>query len=450
MPPKKEAAAPKPSDHLRAMYHHLANWKRHAEQLYNFQQTQMLEWPCLSLDWLPDRKRIEDGRDYSLQYLACGTQALPGSQNYVSVMEFCLPLDKEDAEDFYHYEAEDIPDDKPDPFQFESVKGHSRLDQVVQTDGSVLKLRAMPQLSDILAVKTTTGYVSLYHLDRRPKVDTDSPTSNKPDLRLKGHRVAGFALAWHPDKPGYLASGADDHQVLCWDIESHQDTLGAHTEDNRSGVPVQDVPPTLALTGHKHNVHDVSWHSSQEHILGSVSEDRSCRLWDTRSSSASAVVIEECHKGTAFGISMHPTAAFQFATCGGDRILKLWDMRRPNAPCHSMIYHSNAITSVSWAPFSETVLATSGADRRVVLWDIAKMDQEATNDGDANAPPELSFLHTGHISRVTDVVWNPSLEDEWLLASADMTNCMQVWKPQNEVVYDYLNTEQFDQDMEQQ
>ena len=437
---------PTPSDHLRALYHHVANWKRHAEHLYSFSQTQMLEWPALSIDWLPDRKTIEDGRDYSLQYLVAGTQALPGSQNYLSVMEFALPLDRDDAEDFYNYqndansEGEGSPE--PDPYQFRSVKGHSRLDQVVLMDGQVLKVRAMPQQSDIVAAKTTTGYVSLVNLARRAKVDTGS---SAPDLRLKGHRIAGFGLAWHPTRPGIIASGSDDQQVLMWDCEGNTDDLGEDGARSGPSGTVPDVSPSMTLTGHTDNVHDVCWHATQDHILASVSEDRSCRLWDTRSKNT-AILIAEAHKGTAYGVSMHPTAAFQFATVGSDRIVKLWDMRRPNGPSHTMVYHSNAITSVSWAPFSDSVLATASADRRVVLWDIAKMDQPAQDDGDVNAPPELSFLHAGHISRVSDLVWNPSLEDEWLLATCDMTNCLQIWKPLNEVVYDYLNADVFDVD----
>jgi histone-binding protein RBBP4 len=443
-----EVKAPAPTEHLRALYHSVANWRKHAENLYSFAQTQMLEWPALSLDWLPDRKNIEAGRDYSLQYIAVGTQALPGSQNYVAVLEFALPLDKDDAEDFYSYDRDEDKEaaqhNEPNPFVFRSVKGHSRLAQLVYVDGMVLKLRAMPQQTDTVAVKTSSGFVSIINLANRPAGDSAESPNVAPDVRLKGHRIAGFGLDWNPSRAGVVASGSDDQQVILWDIEDHTDDMGTQEFRQRNNGTAE-VNPLLTLIGHTDTVHEVSWHKSQEHILASCSEDKSCRLWDTRSKN-NAIILEQAHRGTVFGVSMHPTAAFMFATCGGDRLIKLWDMRRTNAPTHTMFYHSNAITHVSWAPFSDSVLATASADRRLVLWDIAKIGQPAQGDGDHDAPPELSFVHTGHLSRITDLAWNPSLEDEWMVASADMTNLLQLYRPNMEVVYDYMNPEDFDVD----
>ena len=201
------------------------------------------------------------------------------------------------------------------------------------------------------------------------------------------------------------------------------------------------MKPIQTFEGHRDIVHDVSWHGSQEHLLASCSEDRTMRVWDTRVGQE-CMFFENAHRGSVNAVQFHPLASFQIATGGSDRIVKLWDMRKPEAAVHQLVYHSNSV----WAPFSETVLASSGCDRRVVMWDVQKINLPPTYNDDKYAPPELSFVHTSHLSRVPDISWNCGLDDEWLMASTDMTNTVQIYKPKRDVVYDYVAPDIFDVD----
>ena len=51
------------------------------------------------------------------------------------------------------------------------------------------------------------------------------------------------------------------------------------------------------------------------------------------------------------------------------------------------------------------------------------MIMQAAEDAE-DGPPELLFMHSGHIGEVSDFSWN--VEDEWVMASVDSSNYLQV------------------------
>lgn len=429
-----------------------AVYRANIRKLYNFNASQMLEWPCLSCAWLPDRKNVDPERDYSLQYMAVSTQCPPSSQNYVNVLEFAIPIEPDDNNDDMDLFGGDSDSDDggrsgANPaMQFRNVKGHSRIDQTIPVDGQVLKLRAMPQNTDIIAVKLTNGFVCVYDLALRLQAqDQGVVPSAAPELKLRGHRKAGFGLDWHKSSPGLVASGSDDGLVMFWEVESQirciADTQSA--EALRPGD--RDVRPVHVFEGHKDVVHDVSWHSAESHIIGSASGDNTIKLWDTRLNKC-ALEYANAHRASTNAIQFHPLASFQLASGGHDNIVKLWDIRKNNKEVHQLVYHSGPVTSLDWASFSESVLASGSQDGRVVMWDLEKVHAPENYDETDFAPMELSFVHLGHLSRVTDIAWCPNLDDEWLLASCDATNSLQYYRPRSDVVEDYLPPDMFDVD----
>ena len=54
--------------------------------------------------------------------------------------------------------------------------------------------------------------------------------------------------------------------------------------------------------------------------------------------------------------------------------------------------------------------------------------------------------HAGHASAVTDFAWNPSINDEWTLASCDQSNLLQAWRPSHGIVSASVQPDAFDQD----
>lgn len=57
-------------------------WKKNTPFLYDLVVTHALEWPSLTVQWLPER--IEPpGKDYSVQKLILGTHTSENEQNYL-------------------------------------------------------------------------------------------------------------------------------------------------------------------------------------------------------------------------------------------------------------------------------------------------------------------------------------------------------------------------------
>ncbi|KAF5764854.1 putative histone-binding protein RBBP4 [Helianthus annuus] len=70
--------------------------------LYDLVITHALEWPSLTVEWLPDRDEPA-GKDYSVQKLILGTHTSENEPNYLMLAQVQLPL--EDAEyDARHYD----------------------------------------------------------------------------------------------------------------------------------------------------------------------------------------------------------------------------------------------------------------------------------------------------------------------------------------------------------
>lgn len=94
-------------------------WKKNTPFLYDLVITHALEWPSLTVEWLPDREE-PPGKDYSVQKLILGTHTSENEPNYLMLAQVQLPL--EDAEnDARHYD-----DDRPDVGGFGCANGKVR------------------------------------------------------------------------------------------------------------------------------------------------------------------------------------------------------------------------------------------------------------------------------------------------------------------------------------
>jgi hypothetical protein len=444
-----EATATELPDSLVALYARLGAWRRTAGGLYGFCQTQMLEWPALTLDWVADR-RDSQFVDFSLHQLAVGTQALPGSLNYVGFVEAAIPVDMDELADYLRGE---------DGVAVSSgacyldVKGHTRLAQLIPAAGIVHKVRAMPQANHHLTAVLTSSspQVEVHRVDNRPAF-TSEPTDSAPNLRLKGLKSPGFALEWSLPEPGLIAGGDEDGCVCLWDIAGAVEDLHDDQVAQQCGGTARfhdAVSYTSKLSAHTDCVHDLSCHHTHPNILATASQDATCRLWDTRVVTTPTATLRNAHNGGVFGTAFHPSAAYSIATCGADGIVSLWDMRRPEAPTCDLMFHSAGVAGIQWAPFSDSVLLSYSMDGNVCIWDVARHGLSARGSGDKDAPAELAFVHTGHISRVTEARWCPSCDDEWLIASVDTTNMLQVYRPNQAPLTEHVAPEAFDVDVDE-
>ena len=66
-------------------------WKKNTPFLYDLVMTHALEWPSLTVQWLPEVLRPAD-KDISIHKMILGTHTSTSEPNYLMVAEVCLPL----------------------------------------------------------------------------------------------------------------------------------------------------------------------------------------------------------------------------------------------------------------------------------------------------------------------------------------------------------------------
>ena len=78
-------------------------WKKNTPHLYDLIITHTLEWPSLTVEWLPGWNE-PDGQDYATQKLILGTHTDGDYPNYLMIAEVKLPVvaegDLSDAQGF--------------------------------------------------------------------------------------------------------------------------------------------------------------------------------------------------------------------------------------------------------------------------------------------------------------------------------------------------------------
>lgn len=161
--------------------------------------------------------------------------------------------------------------------------------------------------------------------------------------------------------------------------------LNSFSKANRTLRPVR------TYTHHTAIVNDVQYHPLHASLIGTVSDDITIQIIDTRESDTtrSAASADGLHKDAINSIAFNPAAETVFATGSSDNTVGLWDLRNLKVKMHTMDCHMEAVTSVAWHPFEETVLASAGYDRRVMFWDLSRAGEEQTAEDAQDGPPEL-------------------------------------------------------------
>lgn len=375
-------------------------WKKNTPFLYDLVISRALEWPSLTIQWLPT---VQSSPSFSVHKLIMGTQTNEGAPNFLMLADAYLPLPSA---------AESEPSALP----------KVQITQRICHDGEVNRARYMPQNPSLIATKTNSSEVFIFDCSKHA-VESESGSCN-PDIRLKGHTDEGYGLSWSPLKEGYLLSGSNDRKVCLWDI---------HAMPQEKVLEAKNI-----FEVHENVVGDVSWHFMNVDLFGSVGDDRHLMIWDLRSSTSDKPVQSViAHENEVNGVSFSPFNEWILATASSDKTINLFDLRKLPLALHTFSSHTDEVYQVEWSPKHETVFASCGADRRVMVWDLNRIGDEQTAEDAEDGPPELLFVHGGHTAKVWDFSWNQN--EPWVISSVAEDNILQVWQMAESIYRDDLD-----------
>uniref|UniRef100_A0A0K0ENP0 Probable histone-binding protein lin-53 n=1 Tax=Strongyloides stercoralis TaxID=6248 RepID=A0A0K0ENP0_STRER len=391
-------------------------WKKNTPFLYDMIMTHALEWPSLTVQWLPDVKKVE-GSDYSIHRLILGTHT-SDEQNHLVIAKLHIP-NSDTQFDASKYDA-----DRSEFGGFGNPQGRIDIEIRINHDGEVNRARFMPQNPNLIATKSPSADVFIFDYTKHPSTPISDGVC-RPQLRLKGHVKEGYGLSWNGHMPGHLLSASDDMTVCLWDIRG--------ATNNATSLNAKCI-----FRGHTAVVEDVAWHSLHDSVFGSVGDDKKLMIWDTRSNQFDrASQSLEAHDAEVNCLSFNPYSEYILATGSADKTVGLWDLRNLKLKLHTFQAHKDEIFQVQWSPHNETILASSGTDRRLIVWDLSKIGEEQTSEDAEDGPPEMLFVHGGHTAKISDFCWNPN--EPWVLSSVSEDNIMQVWQMSDNIYNDEEN-----------
>ncbi|KAI0129980.1 WD domain-containing protein [Xylariales sp. AK1849] len=388
-------------------------WKKNAPYLYDMILSTALTWPTLTVQWFPDVKEPE-GKNCRIHRVLIGTHTSDGKQNHLQIAEVEIPKSvKANPRDYDEERGE--------------IGGYGKIDkssmkwnivQKIDHPQEVNKARYCPQNPDLIATLATSHSILIF--DRTKHSVTPNGKVNF-QIELKGHEQEGFGLSWNPHEQGCLASGSEDETVRLWDLKNLQ-----------AGSTI--LSPERTYTHHTSIVNDVQYHPISKNFIGSVSDDLTLQILDTRqpSRTQSSLVAKHGHSDAINALAFNPSTEVLVATASADKTIGIWDLRNVKEKVHTLEGHQDAVTSISWHPHEAGILGSASYDRRILFWDLARVGEEQQPDDQEDGPPELLFMHGGHTNHLADFSWN--LNEPWLVASAAEDNMLQVWKVAESIV----------------
>ncbi|KAF2841354.1 WD40 repeat-like protein [Patellaria atrata CBS 101060] len=388
-------------------------WKKNSVWLYDMIYSRALEWPTLSMQWFPDKRKVP-GTSLSEHRALLGTHTSGAAQNYLQVASVEVPDQAKPNVSNYDEQRGEIGGygSAKKPFTWNII-------QKINHPTEVNKARYQPQNPEIIATMSADSKV--YIFDRTKHTMNPKSSEFVCELELQGHEAEGYGLDWSPLIEGQLATGAEDNTVRIWDI------VGGFT--NGSKV----IKPLRTYTHHTSIVNDVQHHPIHKMWIGTVSDDLTVQVIDTRIQKGKGAVFKtEAHKDAVNCLAFHPLWESILATGSADKSVAMWDLRKFDTKLHSLEWHRDAVMKLEWNPMDPAILASGSADKRILFWDMSKLGDEQDPDEAEDGPPELLFMHGGFTNKICDFNWNKS--EPWLIAAAAEDNQIQVFRPSRALV----------------
>ncbi len=414
------------------------------------------EFPCLSFVVLRDPEGDCRTRYPMKMYLACGTQAPPGEQNQIVLLQvsnlartrFDEASDSDDQEELGIIGEDDSDDDGDDDAAEAEAEVTNNGEAIVHSrtipvPGTVNRMRAKEDAPNMLALWCEDGTVrvvdamddahALADFDgwtKRRAANWDKPAPNpmRHTSTRADHGVEGYGLAW--SRVGNLArfaSGDCAGHLVVWAPSEG----GGWVRESGWRAP------------RAHSIEELVWSPVEPTVFIAARAGGAVEVWDTRDMRSSRVSFRADATDINVADWNRALSGSHLLLTGADSgILAVWDLRKVQQrncePLQTLTFHQgNAITSVEFSCHNETVFAATSADGQCSLWDLCverDIDEEREMVGGlfgrpdvTELPDALMFQHQG-LTHPKECHFHPQIPGA--VVTTDY-NGLHIWKPCN-------------------
>lgn len=421
------------------------------ESAYTMHHALTPEWPSLSFSILRDSLGDSRTRFPHSMICAVGTQADKADKNRLTLMKLSDLAktnikSKDDDEMEKAYDDEDSEDENDDD---EDQDVDPTLEHIsIKHKGGVNRVRAMPQMPNIVATWSDIGNVYMYNVQsildtfqRSAGISTSTnPSSSQnthksPFFTYQGHSTEGYAMDWSPVTTGLFATGDCNGSIHLW----NPDQITTKAPSTSSFQIVKDAYTSST----KESVEDIQWSPTESTVLASAHCHGNLKIFDTRRTKQ-AMLTHNVTNGTGVDLNViawNHNVSNLLATGADDGIFSVWDLRtfsgaganKKMEPLARFTCHNTPITSLEWHPTDESMILVSDDDAAYVYDlsietdDVVPNENKEDEEDEEDIPPQLLFVHAGS-QYVKECHWHPQIPS--LIMSTAQTG-FSVFVPSN-------------------
>lgn len=371
-------------------------WKKNTPFLYDILLTKCLEWPSLTFQW---NKSIHNvGESYQKQQIVLGTQTSDQDSNSLIFANVKLP-------NMTCFNGE-----------YNKIEKKIDIETIIDHDGDVNKARINPFHENLLGSKSSNGNVYIYDKYLHPSKPLLDGKKIGPQMVLEGHSSEGYGLGWSKFESNILISGSNDKRICVWDINSS----------------FSKVNPLITYDDHTGIVEDIVTSPENSNVFYSASDDFTIKIFDLREKSHVSSI--KAHENNVNSIDINQINKVLLLSASSDHTIALWDIRNLSMKNYIFDFHSEDVLQVKWNYKHESIFASGSADRRIIIWDLSKIGNPLSVSDSEDGPPELMFIHSGHMSSICDFDWNSVEGREMMIGSVESENNVHVFEVTSEVM----------------
>lgn len=195
------------------------------------------------------------------------------------------------------------------------------------------------------------------------------------------------SIRWHPGSRDALLV-CEDYDVSVYSIDESTVTCAGKLTLPRVQQQQQQQQPgesELSWVG----TGTATWDPMAGSSSAAAAHGPHVILFDTRSMAAgpTAQILNAHGGGAVRDLDYNPNKAHVLLTCGHDRSCKVWDLRSTKAPIKVLSGHSHWVSCCRYNPCHDQLLLTGGCDQLVNLWRATSVSSAASGLSLADAAP---------------------------------------------------------------